>query len=77
MSNPPILQKESVLVSTLIVVCGILFFFNLGGPALWNIDEGMHAATSKDMVLNNDWLTPQYNGEKFYDKPPLHNSALR
>ncbi len=73
MSNPPILQKESVLVSTLIVVCGILFFFNLGGPALWNIDEGMHAATSKDMVLNNDWLTPQYNGEKFYDKPPLHN----
>lgn len=25
------------------------------------------------MVLSGDWLTPQYNGEKFYDKPPLHN----
>jgi len=54
-------------------ICLILFFFNLGDRALWDIDEGMHAATSKDMVLTGDWLTPQYNGEKFYDKPPLHN----
>jgi len=65
--------KESILILTLIGVCLILFFFNLGDRALWDIDEGMHAATSKDMVLTGDWLTPQYNGEKFYDKPPLHN----
>ena len=68
-----ILQKESVLISTLIAICLILFFFNLGDRALWDIDEGKHAATTKDMVLSGDWLTPQYNGEKFYDKPPLHN----
>ena len=68
--QPP---KESILIFTLIAICLILFFFNLGDRALWDIDEGMHAATSKDMVLTGDWLTPQYNGEKFYDKPPLHN----
>lgn len=67
------LQKESVFISALITVCLVLFFFKLGDRALWDIDEGMHAATSKDMVLSGDWLTPQYNGEKFYDKPPLHN----
>ncbi len=67
------MQKESVLISTLIAICLILFFFSLGDRALWDIDEGMHAATSKDMVLSGDWLTPRYNGEKFYDKPPLHN----
>jgi len=72
-SEKNMMQKESVLISTLIAVCLILFFFNLGDRALWDIDEGMHAATSKDMVLTGDWLTPQYNGEKFYDKPPLHN----
>ena len=57
----------------MVAVCLILFFFNLGNRALWDIDEGKHAATSKDMVLSGDWVTPKYNGEKFYDKPPLHN----
>lgn len=65
--------KETTFIFTLMAVCLILFFFNLGDRALWDIDEGMHAATSKDMVLTGDWLTPRYNGEKFYDKPPLHN----
>ena len=67
------MQKESVFISALIAICLILFFFNLGDRALWDIDEGMHAATSKDMVIGGDWVTPRYNGEKFYDKPPLHN----
>ncbi|MCP4627270.1 MAG: glycosyltransferase family 39 protein [bacterium] len=66
-------QKETVFIFTLVAVCLILFFFNLGNRALWDIDEGKHAATSKDMVLSGDWVTPKYNGEKFYDKPPLHN----
>ncbi len=65
--------KESVFIFSLIALCLILFFFNLGNRALWDIDEGKHAATSKDMVLSGDWVTPKYNGEKFYDKPPLHN----
>ncbi len=48
-----------------------MLFFNLGTRALWNVDEGMHAATCKDMVLSRDWLTPTFNGENFYDKPIL------
>jgi 4-amino-4-deoxy-L-arabinose transferase-like glycosyltransferase len=54
-------------------VCLALFFFSLGDRALWDIDEGKHATTSQDMVLSGDWLTPEYNSEKFYDKPPLNN----
>jgi hypothetical protein len=67
------MEKEKAYILILIAVCLILFFFGIGDRALWDIDEGMHAATSKDMVLSGDWLTPQYNGEKFYDKPPLHS----
>jgi 4-amino-4-deoxy-L-arabinose transferase-like glycosyltransferase len=73
MSEKKQTPKEGILIISLIAVCLILFFFRLGDRALWDIDEGMHAATSKDMVLGGDWLSPQYNGEKFYDKPPLHN----
>ena len=40
---------------------------------MWDIDEGMHASTSKDMILSSDWITPTFNGENFYDKPALFN----
>ena len=50
-----------------------LFFFRLGSRPLWDTDEGMHAATSKDMILAGDYITPRLNGETFYDKPVLFN----
>ncbi len=50
-----------------------LFFFRLGSRPLWDTDEGMHAATSKDMVVTGDYITPRLNGEAFYDKPVLFN----
>jgi 4-amino-4-deoxy-L-arabinose transferase-like glycosyltransferase len=50
-----------------------LFFFRLGDRPLWDTDEGMHAATSKDMVVTGDYITPRLNGETFYDKPVLFN----
>jgi len=60
-------------VLALVGLCLALFFFKLGARPLWNQDEGMHAATSKDMVLSGDWVTPTLNGKPFFDKPALHN----
>ena len=58
----------------ILLVLGVtLFFFRLGSRPLWDTDEGMHAATSKDMVLSGDYITPRLNGESFYDKPVLFN----
>ncbi len=65
--------NESFFILILIGTCLTLFFFGLGVGPMGDIDEAMHAATSKDMVLSGDWITPRYNGENFYDKPPLHN----
>lgn len=58
-------------IAVLLAVCAVLFFSLLGDRPLWDIDEGMHAHTSKEMVLTGDWVTPRMNGETFYDKPPL------
>jgi len=66
-------EKEPFLIFILIGTCLILYFFGLGAGPMGDIDEAMHAATSKDMVLTGDWVTPRYNGENFYDKPPLYN----
>ena len=64
---------EIFFILILLSLCALLFFFHLGKDPLWDGDEGMHAATSKDMVLSGDWITPTLNGEKFYDKPVLYN----
>lgn len=61
----------SILV--LCALCLVLFFFRLGAGPLWDVDEGMHASTSKDMVLTGDWVTTRVNGENFYDKTVLFN----
>ena len=66
-------KQETIFILTLVALCFVLFFLFLGDRPLWDVDEGMHAATSKDMILTGDWVTPRLNGEKFYDKPPLFN----
>jgi 4-amino-4-deoxy-L-arabinose transferase-like glycosyltransferase len=55
-----------------VLLCLLLFFTGVGGRALWDIDEGMHAAMSKEMVVTGDWVVPRLNGEVFRDKPPMY-----
>jgi 4-amino-4-deoxy-L-arabinose transferase-like glycosyltransferase len=57
----------------LALLIGVLLFYRLGSRPLWDLDEGMHAATSKTMVTSGDWVVPMHNGEPFYDKPALYN----
>ena len=65
--------KETLFVMILIMTCVFLYFFGLGAVPVNDIDEAMHAATSRDMVLSGDWVTPRYNGKNFYDKTPFYN----
>jgi 4-amino-4-deoxy-L-arabinose transferase-like glycosyltransferase len=66
-------KQDWYAILALCVLCLVLFFFQLGGHPLWDVDEGMHAATSKDMVLTGDWVTTRMNGVNFYDKTVLFN----
>jgi len=66
-------KNEIFFVLILLLLCGTLFFFRLGARPLWNVDEGMHSVTSKEMVLSGDWITTTFNGENFFDKTVLHN----
>jgi len=66
-------NNEAVFILILVTLCLLLFFFRLGARPLWDVDEGMHATTSKEMIISGDWITTTFNGENFYDKPILHN----
>ncbi|MGB6366058.1 MAG: glycosyltransferase family 39 protein, partial [Thermoanaerobaculia bacterium] len=69
--QPDRAERRRILV--LLALCGFLFLFQLGSRALWDHDEGIHAAMARNMVVTGDWVTPSFNGEAFFDKPILFN----
>jgi 4-amino-4-deoxy-L-arabinose transferase-like glycosyltransferase len=69
----PFEKRDAYALLALCVLCLVLFCFRLGGHPLWDVDEGLHASTSKDMVLTGDWVTTRFNGQNFYDKTVLFN----
>lgn len=60
-------------VVILLSLCAVVYLIGLGNRPLWDGDEGLHAATSRDMVLTGNWITPYANGESFFDKPAFFN----
>jgi len=46
-------------------------FYQLGGRALNEPDEGRYAEVGREMMATGDWLTPRLNGIPHLSKPPL------
>lgn len=46
-----------------------MLFYRLGGPALFEPDEGRNAEKAREILLLNDWLTPHENFYPVLDKP--------
>ncbi len=55
----------------LVALSLVLFFPNLGGPSLWDIDEGKNSACTIEMRDANNWVIPTFNGLLRPDKPAL------
>jgi 4-amino-4-deoxy-L-arabinose transferase-like glycosyltransferase len=55
----------------LLAVTAALYLPNLGAPSLWDIDEGNNAEAAREMLANNNWVVPKFNGELRVDKPAL------
>jgi 4-amino-4-deoxy-L-arabinose transferase-like glycosyltransferase len=50
---------------------GLLFFLNLGGATLWDVDEGRNADCALEMMRADNWIVPTFNGQLRVDKPAL------
>lgn len=49
----------------------VAFFWNLGNVGLIDETEPLFAEASRQMTVTGDWITPYFNGETRFDKPPL------
>jgi 4-amino-4-deoxy-L-arabinose transferase-like glycosyltransferase len=72
LSRPP-LNRAAILL--LIVALAAIWFVPLGWRHLLPSDEGRYAEMAREMLATGDWITPRYNGYKYFEKPPLQTWA--
>jgi 4-amino-4-deoxy-L-arabinose transferase-like glycosyltransferase len=53
------------------LVSATLFLTGLGRAPLIDPSEGMHVQIAREMSTRGDWVTPHFNGVRYFDKPPL------
>lgn len=63
---------EKITIIGILVICYLLFFYNMGNYPLIDVDETRYVSIAKDMLNINDWSTLRLNGEFFFEKPPLY-----
>ena len=55
----------------LVALTALLTLPNLGGPALWDMDEGVNAECAREMMEAGTWIVPTFNWELRSAKPVL------
>ena len=55
----------------LAIIYGLIWFGTLNYRHLIPSDEGRYAEIAREMLVTGDWVTPRYNGYKYFEKPPL------
>ncbi len=60
-------------LAALIILAGILFFFNLGATSLWDPDEPRQAIMAREMMDRGDYIRPYLNGVPYLEKPPFYS----
>jgi 4-amino-4-deoxy-L-arabinose transferase-like glycosyltransferase len=63
------LNRSTILL--LVLALAVIWFVPLGWRHLLPSDEGRYAEMAREMFLTGDWITPRYNGYKYFEKPPL------
>lgn len=60
-----------VFILGLSLIGWLAFFWRLGTPGLLDETEPLFAEASRQMLVTGDWITPYFNEETRFDKPPL------
>lgn len=60
-----------VISSCVLFLLGYTFYYQLGGYALLNNNEGLYAQIPLEMIESGNFVIPTLNGNPYIEKPPL------
>lgn len=69
--TPSRLPLNRIAPVLLLIAFAVIWFAPLGLRHLIPSDEGRYAEMAREMFVTGDWITPRYNGYKYFEKPPL------
>ncbi|MCG9893567.1 MAG: glycosyltransferase family 39 protein [Thermosynechococcaceae cyanobacterium MS004] len=55
----------------ILAIAGLTLFWGIGDIGLIDETEPLFVEASRQMLLTGDWVTPYFDGETRFDKPPL------
>ncbi|WP_449416342.1 ArnT family glycosyltransferase [Phormidium nigroviride] len=67
-------RPSLALAMSLLWLCAlswVAFLWNLGHGGLVDETEPLFAEAARQMTVTGDWITPYFNGQTRFDKPPL------
>jgi 4-amino-4-deoxy-L-arabinose transferase-like glycosyltransferase len=73
--TPSRLPLNRTTILLLVLALAVIWFVPLGWRHLLPSDEGRYAEMAREMFTTGDWITPRYNGYKYFEKPPLQTWA--
>lgn len=73
--TPSRLPLTRLALLLLVLALALVWFGPLGYRHLVPSDEGRYAEMAREMFVTGDWITPRYNGYKYFEKPPLQTWA--
>ncbi|MGH6689748.1 MAG: ArnT family glycosyltransferase [Gammaproteobacteria bacterium] len=62
--------RSLFLLGVVAAISAIVFFSRIGG-SLADWDEALYAEQAREILALGDWLTPRWNFEPWFEKPPL------
>ncbi|MEX3555192.1 MAG: glycosyltransferase family 39 protein [Burkholderia gladioli] len=69
--TPSRLPLNRAVLLLILLGLALIWFGPLGRRHLIPSDEGRYAEMAREMFVTGDWITPRYNGYKYFEKPPL------